>query len=207
MGVTSAVRDMREDVQNNAQKNMQNDVQNNMQNNAQNEVQKEAACGLGVLTNEVRLELSARGENVALARAFTAGFVAAQWDLTLPVLEEIKVAVSEAVSNAIIHGYGGQEAAAAAKNFVGLRLCRYERGLLVAISDRGVGIGDIRRAMEPDFTTKPEHLGLGFAFMNTFMDRVRVESAPGEGTRVELVRLLPDLAVAENDEAEAECGV
>lgn len=153
---------------------------------------------LGALQNEVRLELAARGENVALARALTAAFVVAGWDLTLPVLEEIKVAVSEAVSNAIIHGYGVAEAEAAAElddQFVHLRLCRHRRGLLVEIGDFGVGIADIRQAMEPDFTTKPEHLGLGFAFMNTFMDRVRVESAPGAGTKVELVRLLPDAGV------------
>lgn len=154
---------------------------------------------LGALQNEVRLELAALGENVALARSFAAAFALSGWDLTLPVLEEIKVAVSEATSNAIIHGYGA-ELEPACEKFVSMRLCRYQRGLLVEIGDSGVGIADIRQAMEPDFTTKPEHLGLGFAFMNTFMDMVRVESAPGAGTKVRLVRLLPEQDIDRDDE-------
>ncbi len=159
---------------------------------------------LGALQNEVRLELAALGENVALARSFAASFALSGWDLTLPVLEEIKVAVSEAVSNAIIHGYG---APTAGQEYVHMRLCRYQRGLLVEISDSGVGIADIRQAMEPDFTTKPEHLGLGFAFMNTFMDMVRVESAPGAGTKVQLVRLLPDIEQDMQDTQDTEADI
>lgn len=149
-----------------------------------------APAAWGERLNWARLQLPARAENVAVARAFVAGLIAARpeanWDITVATLEEVKVAVSEAVSNAIIHGYAEDAA-----QTVRLGVWQYQYALLVQVSDEGVGIPDIARAREPDFTTGQEHLGLGFAFMESFMDDLAVESAPGEGTIVTLTKLFP----------------
>ncbi len=129
--------------------------------------------------NEMELRFPARPENVGLARVAVAAF-ASQLPFTLPELEEIKVAVSEAVSNAVVHAYDGGEGA------VRVRACRRDGVLEIVVSDRGRGIEDVRRAREPSFTTAPGRMGLGFAFMEAFMDRVEVASAPGRGTRVRM---------------------
>lgn len=144
----------------------------------------------GEVLNFARLSFAACAENVSLARSTVAAMIAARpednWDVTLACLEEIKVAVSEAVSNAIIHGYGGDNS-----QTVRLTVCQYQFALLVQVADRGVGIADIAKAREPDFTTGAEHLGLGFAFMETFCDEVLVQSTPNEGTTVTLLKLFP----------------
>lgn len=146
---------------------------------------------LGGVLNEVSLDFAAKGENVALARSLVAALVAncrePAWDITVSMLEEIKVAVSEAVSNAIIHGY-----CSAPGKTVRMHLWQYKYALVISIIDDGVGIADVKRAMEPDFTTGAEHLGLGFAFMNSFMDEVMVDSAPGRGTQVTLLKRLAE---------------
>lgn len=163
-----------------------------------------AACGLhtqrataflqhtatwGKRLNWANLVLPAKAENVAVARAFLTGLIAAReedsWDVTLELLEELKVAVSEAVSNAIIHAYG-KDATRELEIFVE----QYEFALSVCVADDGVGIADVARAREPDFTTGDEHLGLGFAFMETFTDIMQVDSELGLGTKVTLVKLL-----------------
>ncbi|MBQ3180055.1 MAG: anti-sigma F factor [Firmicutes bacterium] len=153
--------------------------------------EEERAAAFGGLLNEVSLDFAARGENVALARSLVAALVAncrePVWDITVSMLEEIKVAVSEAVSNAIIHGYAN-----AAKQNVRMHLWQYKYAFVICIIDEGVGIADVKCAMEPDFTTGAEHLGLGFAFMNSFMDEVLVDSAPGRGTRVTLIKRLAE---------------
>lgn len=148
-------------------------------------------AGFGGLLNEVSLDFAARGENVALARSLVAALVAncrePAWDITVSLLEEIKVAVSEAVSNAIIHGYRN-----AADKAVRMHMWQYKYAFVICVIDDGVGIADVKRAMEPDFTTGAEHLGLGFAFMNSFMDEVMVDSALGRGTRVTLIKRLAE---------------
>ena len=98
----------------------------------------------------------------------------------------MKTAVSEAVTNAIIHGYEGQNGK------IWIR-CRLEDDLLhMEIEDKGKGIEDVQQAMEPLFTTKPEldRSGMGFAFMEAFMDELEVESVPGEGTLVKMKKKL-----------------
>lgn len=148
---------------------------------------REIAAEYGSLLNELRLDFAARGENVALARSLVAAVIAncqqPEWDLTLSTLEEIKVAVSEAVSNAIIHGYQNRPECS-----VHMQLRLYQQALQVEISDEGVGIADVQQAMELEFTTGEEHLGLGFAFMNSFMDEVQVQSQLGQGTVVEMLK-------------------
>ncbi len=147
-----------------------------------------ASAKWGSLLNGARLLLPARAENVAVARAFLSAMIAARpedgWDITVSALDELKVALSEAVSNAIIHGYGSR----ADKN-VCLKVYQYRYALVVQVIDNGVGIADIDRAREPDFTTGQEHLGLGFAFMESFTDGLNVESAVNCGTCVTLVKL------------------
>ncbi len=156
--------------------------------NFQAEIAGKAAFGAEL--NFAELKFAARAENVALARSLVAALIAARpeanWDITVAVLEEIKVAVSEAVSNAVIHGYAEDPT-----RLVTLSVRQYQFALLVQVADEGVGIADIAKAREPDFTTGQEHLGLGFAFMESFMDELDIRSAPGRGTLVSLVRLLP----------------
>ncbi len=135
--------------------------------------------------NKMQLRFLSRSENVSLARLLAAG-MAAENELTVAELDEIKVAVSEAVSNAIIHGYEG-----APDCYVEMALALTDTQLVIEIRDQGVGIADIEEAMRPNFSGKSDRMGLGFAFMHSFMDEVEVQSAPGQGTIVTLYKNLP----------------
>lgn len=133
------------------------------------------------MKEEMKLEFDAISENEGLARVVVAAFLT-RLDPTLEQLQDVKTAVSEAITNAVIHGYeekGGK-----------IRmLAILEKGQLkISIEDEGVGIEDISKAMQPLFTTKPEgeRSGMGFSFMEAFMDRVEVESSPGNGTTVHM---------------------
>ncbi len=135
--------------------------------------------------NEISLEVKSIAENVALARVTVAAF-AAQLEYTLEDLDDIKVAVSEAVSNAIIHGYANK-----ADYMVGIKAAILEGNVMeVEIKDNGVGISDVEQAMQPAYSTA-DRTGLGFSFMQSMMDEVRVDSAPGEGTVVRLLKKAP----------------
>lgn len=144
----------------------------------------------GKQINYVKTQFVCHSENVGLARMLTGCFISnsneKNMDLTVSQLEEIKVAVSEAVSNAIIHGYNSDN-----KSIVTFILESYEKALIIKISDKGVGIENIEQAIQPSFTTKSERMGLGFAFMNSFMDSVIVDSQIGKGTTVTLIKNLP----------------
>ena len=136
--------------------------------------------------NHMKLEFLSIPENESFARVAVSAF-AVQLDPTLDVLADIKTAVSEAVTNAIVHGYAGT------LGIVTVEAALRNDGLLeIAVSDQGQGIRDIAQAMQPFFTTQPEkeRSGMGFSVMQTFMDRVEVESAPGEGTTVRMVKRL-----------------
>lgn len=131
--------------------------------------------------NEMELIFDAISVNEALARVAVAAFATAK-NPTLEELSDIKTAVSEAVTNCIIHGYENMEGK------VYLR-CRFDDNMLtVEIEDKGVGIENISQAMEPLYTTKPdmERSGMGFAFMEAFMDELEVSSTPGEGTVIRM---------------------
>ena len=129
--------------------------------------------------NSIKLEFPARSVNEGFARAAAAAF-AAQLDPTLDELGDIKTAVSEAVTNAIVHAYPD------AIGTVQLRLRQLEGNLLeIVVRDRGIGIPDVDKAMEPLFSTGgDDRSGMGFTIMGTFTDKLRVKSAPGKGTTV-----------------------
>ncbi|MEW6521951.1 MAG: anti-sigma F factor [Bacillota bacterium] len=127
------------------------------------------------------LELPSREDNVALARVVVGAF-AARLDFTLAEIEEIKVAVSEAVTNAVVHGYRESPGVVRIQAHVD------DGRLVVSVSDRGVGIEDIAQAREPAFSTVPERMGMGFAFMESFSDELSVESMPGQGTTVRMTK-------------------
>lgn len=140
--------------------------------------------------NEMKLCFQARSENESFARVAVAGFLT-YLDPTIEEIEDIKTAVSEAVTNAIIHGYDEKTTATV---YVSCILYRDggEHVLQVVVEDTGKGIADIEKAMEPMFTTRPEleRAGMGFAFMNAFMDDVQVESELMKGTTVTMIKRL-----------------
>lgn len=127
--------------------------------------------------NHMKLIMAADSVNEGLARIAVAAF-STILDPTLEELEDVKTAVSEAVTNAIIHGYRGYTA----KGEVVLEAYICDRQLQVEVTDYGVGIADIERAREPLYTTAPqeERSGMGFAFMEAFMDDLQVSSRPGK---------------------------
>ena len=136
--------------------------------------------------NEMTLTFPSRSSNESFARAAVACF-AAQLDPNLEELNDIKTAVSEAVTNCIVHAYPDKIGP------ITMTAAIYEGGIVrITITDRGVGIPDIAKAMEPMFTTgdAEERAGLGFAVMQSFMDKVKVSSTPGRGTRVTLTKRL-----------------
>ena len=124
------------------------------------------------------LTIDSLSANEEFARVVVAVF-ATRMNPTLEEIDDIKTAVSEAVTNAVIHGYQNKEGK------ISIEAAVQENVLSVTISDDGVGISNIERAMEPMFSTLPEERsGMGFSFMEAFMDRVEVVSAPGKGTSV-----------------------
>ena len=129
--------------------------------------------------NYIKMEFPARSVNEGFARAAAAAF-AAQLDPTLDELGDIKTAVSEAVTNAIVHAYPEVIGS------VTLRLRILEGNVLeITVKDKGCGIPDVEKAMEPMFSTGgEERSGMGFTIMGSFMDGLRVRSAPGKGTAV-----------------------
>lgn len=137
------------------------------------------------MDNILNAEFLNKSENEALARIIAAGF-AARLNPTAPELAEIKTAVSEAVTNAIIHGYENS------CGMVRLEGRIYGRTLEFVVSDSGCGIEDVEKAREPLFTGKPdsERSGMGFSIMESFMDSVEVKSRLGKGTRVKMRKTL-----------------
>jgi stage II sporulation protein AB (anti-sigma F factor) len=134
--------------------------------------------------NRIKMIFPSGSENVAIARVTAAAF-AAQLDLTLNDIEEIKVAVSEAISNAVIHGYGDQPGE------IEFTLALDGDRLEFVVTDHGKGIADIEQARQPSFSTDPERMGLGFVFMESFMDELVVESAVGKGTTIRMAKRIP----------------
>lgn len=133
--------------------------------------------------NEMKLEIPSKSQNESFARVVVAAF-ASQLDPTIEELSDVKTAVSEAVTNAIIHGYEN-------KSGIVIINCKIEDNkLYVEIIDQGKGIDDVELARQPLYTSKPEleRSGMGFTVMETFMDTLEVESVPGEGTRVKMLK-------------------
>lgn len=142
--------------------------------------ERPAVRGMSEQADEtMRLQIESRSRNEEFARVVVAVF-ASRLDPTLMEIDDLKTAVSEAVTNAVIHGYGGGDGII----YIEASICGRE--LTVTVRDTGVGIPDIPRAMEPMFTTDRtgERSGMGFAFMEAFMDQVEVRSEVGRGTAV-----------------------
>ena len=137
--------------------------------------------------NHAHVSFDAKSVNEGFARMVVMGFMT-EMNPTLDELQDVKTAVSEAVTNAIIHGYGIDyiENRRNEDKQVEVFCMRQGQKLTVTVLDHGVGIENIEEARQPFFTTKPdmERSGMGFAFMETFMDEVEVYSAIGEGTRI-----------------------
>lgn len=131
--------------------------------------------------NRMELTFLSKSSNEGLARMAAAAFVA-YLNPTIEELTDIKTAVTEAVTNAIIHGYGNEDGVIVMNAWVEQHI------LSIEIIDEGQGIVDVERAMEPLYTTRPdlERSGMGFAFMKAFMDELTVESTFGVGTRVHM---------------------
>lgn len=139
------------------------------------------------LLNEIQLDFLSKSENVAFARVVIAAF-ASQLDLTLDQLSDIKTAVSEAVTNSIIHGYEDKS------GIIRIQARLYKDRIEIVIQDWGKGIEDIEMARQPLWTSKPEQdrSGMGFTIMENFMDELEVESAPGVGTVVKMAKNITD---------------
>lgn len=139
----------------------------------------------GEVINEMQLTFDSRSANEAFARVTVASFMT-QLNPTLEEVSDVKTAVSEAVTNAIIHGYDNELH----------KICidgRIEgKTLCLEITDKGAGIPDVKKAMEPLFTTKPEleRSGMGFSFMEAFMDELEVVSEVGKGTTVKMRKII-----------------
>ncbi|RDY29209.1 anti-sigma F factor [Romboutsia weinsteinii] len=136
------------------------------------------------MSNIMEVKFSAKSENESLARVIVASF-AAKLDPTLDELADIKTAVSEAVTNSIIHGYEEDES-----KLVYLRCKILDDTIKIVVEDRGKGIEDVDIAMQPLYTSKPEleRSGMGFTFMESFMDDVKVSSIKNEGTKVVMTK-------------------
>jgi len=136
-----------------------------------------------MIRNAMKLEIPSKSQNESFARVVVASF-ASQLDPTIEELADVKTAVSEAVTNAIIHGY---------ENEIGIIVIECSiigNKLEIEVIDKGKGIRDIQLAMEPLFTSKPdlERSGMGFTVMETFMDKLEVLSIEGEGTKIKMVK-------------------
>ena len=135
--------------------------------------------------NSMELIFDSKSINEGFARVAVAAFLT-QLNPTLEEVSDVKTAVSEAVTNAIIHGYEG------GADSIWIRAHIEGQTFYIEIEDRGKGIEDVEKAMEPLFTTRPEadRSGMGFSFMEAFMDELRVESEPGKGTVVKMQKII-----------------
>ena len=138
------------------------------------------------MMDQMEISFQAIAENEAFARMVISAFLVRR-DPVLSILSEVRTAVSEAVTNAVVHAYQGQN-----PGRIQMRAALDDEKILIEIVDYGCGIEDIQQAMKPFYTSKPdeERSGMGFALMQSFMDRVQVESSPGSGTAVRMEKLL-----------------
>ncbi|HAN09209.1 MAG TPA: anti-sigma F factor [Clostridiales bacterium] len=137
--------------------------------------------------NEMRLQFLNKSENESFARATVAAFVS-QIDPTVTVITEIKTAVSEAVTNAVIYAYEDKE------DFIYVRCGIKDNEVHITVEDKGVGIENIEKAIEPAYTSKPEleRAGMGFTIMQSFMDEIMIESKVGAGTIVKMIKKIEE---------------
>lgn len=146
-----------------------------------------------VYENKMNLEFLSKSSNEAFARITVASF-ASQLDPTIEQISDIKTAVSEAVTNCIIHGYENET------GIIKIECILYKNSIEITIIDNGKGIKDVEKAKEPLYTTKPEmeRSGMGFAIMESFMDELKVESVEQVGTKVFMKKIIGEKSVEEN---------
>ena len=137
------------------------------------------------MDNYMKLEIAAKGENASFARSAVAAF-ALSLNPTVSEISDIKTAVSEAVTNAIVHGYSHKNGE------IEMRLFSEKNLVHIEIMDDGCGISDIEKARQPFYTTCTDgtRSGMGFTVMESFMDEIKIASAPEEGTRVVMKKLI-----------------
>lgn len=143
-----------------------------------------------MIDNKMEIRFLSKSVNESFARVAVTSF-AAQLDPTIDEITDIKTAISEAVTNAIVHGYQGNE-----DNMVEIR-CKLEgRELTVEVEDKGIGIEDIEKARQPLYTTNPdnERSGMGFTMMETFMDSLEIYSEKNNGTRVVMKKKIREIS-------------
>ena len=145
------------------------------------------------MENNMSLEFDAKSQNEGLARMVVSAFLT-ELDPTVEEMNDVKTAVSEAVTNSIIHGYGEKEGQVFMKCSLRKDNDLEDCILQIEIKDEGVGIEDIEKAKEPLYTTKPEleRSGMGFMFMEMFMDHIHIDSNPGVGTTVFMTKKIKD---------------
>ncbi|SHI06103.1 anti-sigma F factor [Clostridium intestinale] len=133
-----------------------------------------------MVDNKIKLEFLSKSKNEGFARVAVAAFIS-QLDPTVEELTDVKTAVSEAVTNSIIHGYENRE-----DKMVKIEASIEKTEVTIVIADEGLGIEDVDQAMEPLYTSRPdlERSGMGFTVMESFMDSLQVESEKGKGTRI-----------------------
>ena len=148
----------------------------------------------GLYENEMKLEFLSKSNNEAFARIAVAAF-AAQLDPTIEELADIKTAVSEAVTNSIIHGYENKD------GIIKIIAKIFANTIEIEISDSGKGIENVEMARKPLYTSKPnlERSGMGFTIMESFMDEVHIESVLGLGTKVTMKKTIEKLPTNEID--------
>lgn len=137
------------------------------------------------INNQMVVEFDSISKNESFARVVVAAFVA-RLNPTMDEIADIKTAVSEAVTNSIIHGYENKDGRIRIETRI------VDDIVTVIVTDYGVGIADVKKAMEPMYTSKPEleRSGMGFAFMEAFMDELFVESTPGKGTVITMRKMI-----------------
>ena len=146
-----------------------------------------------ITDNEMKIEFLSKSNNEAFARISVAAF-ASQLDPTIEEISDIKTAVSEAVTNSIVHGYEDK------LGIVTVTCKIHENEIFIEISDNGKGIENVELAKQPLYTTKPnfERSGMGFTIMESFMDELYIESILGLGTKVTMKKLIKSLEVTED---------
>ena len=139
--------------------------------------------------NMMKIEFLSKSQNESFARVAVAAFIS-QLDPTIEEITDVKTAVSEAVTNSIIHGYDNHEGIIKIEGYI------KDEEVMIVIEDEGKGIGDVELAMQPLYTSRPdlERSGMGFTVMETFMDKLYVESVKGKGTKVTMKKNLKSLS-------------
>lgn len=147
-----------------------------------------------VYDNEMKLEFLSKANNEAFARITVAAFVS-QLDPTIEELADIKTAVSEAVTNAIVHGYEDTE------GIVKVVAKLFENTVEIEVSDTGKGIEDVELARKPLYTTKAnlERSGMGFTIMESFMDEVEIDSVVGLGTKIKMKKMIKKVSIDDEE--------